>query len=79
MWACDMLSQCDSTIKRALGPTATNGHLISQMWSPPLWRKTSVKSMTLRQSGKSSLTSWPDVKLNPQTNNLVYSNIMFIC
>ena len=29
MWACDMLSQCGSTIKRALSPTATNGHLIS--------------------------------------------------
>ena len=29
MWACDMLSQSGSTIKRALSPTATNGHLIS--------------------------------------------------
>ena len=29
--------------------------------------KTSVKSLTLRQSGKSSLNSWPDVKLIPQT------------
>ena len=29
MWAYDMLSQCGSTIKRALGPTATNRHLIS--------------------------------------------------
>ena len=29
MWAYDMLSQCGSTIKQALGPIATNRHLIS--------------------------------------------------
>ena len=29
MWAYDMLSQLGSTIKRPLGPTATNRHLIS--------------------------------------------------
>ena len=38
------------------------------MRSPPLRRKTSAKSLTLRQSGKSSLMSWPDAKLTPQPN-----------
>ena len=38
------------------------------MRSPPLWRKTSCEKHDLVQSGKSSLKSWPDVKLIPQTN-----------
>ena len=38
------------------------------MRSPPLRRKTFCEKHDLVQSGKSSLTSWPDVKLIPQTN-----------
>ena len=38
------------------------------MRSPPLRRKTTYEKHDLVQSGKSSLTSWPDVKLIPQTN-----------
>ena len=38
------------------------------MHSPPLRRKTTCEKHDLVQSGKSSLTSWPDVKLIPQTN-----------
>ena len=34
MWAYDMLSHKHSTIKRSLGPTATNGHLIWKIRSP---------------------------------------------
>ena len=34
----------------------------------PCGVKQSAKSMTLRQSGKSSMMSWPDVKLLPQTH-----------
>ena len=36
--------------------------------SPPLRRKTTCEKHDLVQSGKSSLKSWPDVKLIPQTN-----------
>ena len=53
----------------ALGPTATNRHLISEMRSLPLRRKTTCEKHDLVQSGKNSLKSWPDVKLIPQTNN----------
>ena len=38
------------------------------MRSPPLRRETTCEKHDLVQSGKSSLTSWPDVKLIPQTN-----------
>ena len=38
------------------------------MRSPPLRRKTTCEKHDLVQSGKSSLMSWPDVKLIPQTN-----------
>ena len=33
-----------------------------------LWLKTTCENHDLVQSGKSSLKSWPDVKLIPQTN-----------
>ena len=59
MWASDMLSQWGSTIKRALSLTATNRHK-------------SAKSITLRQCGKSSVMSWRNVKLIPQTNKTVW-------
>ena len=38
------------------------------MRSLPLRRKTTCEKHDLVQSGKSSLKSWPDVKLIPQTN-----------
>ena len=38
------------------------------MRSPPLRRETTCEKHDLVQSGKSSLKSWPDVKLIPQTN-----------
>ena len=41
------------------------------MRSPPLGRKTTCEKHDLVQSGKSSLTSWPDVKLIPQTNKQI--------
>ena len=45
------------------------------MRSPPLRRKTTCEKHDLVQSGKSSLTSWPDVKLIPQTNfDFLYTN-----
>ena len=40
------------------------------MRSPSLRRKTTCEKHDLVQSGKSSLTSWPDIKLIPQTNKL---------
>ena len=44
------------------------------MRSPPLRHKTTCEKHDLVQSGKSSLMSWPDVKLIPQTNNLIISS-----
>ena len=38
------------------------------MRSPPLRRETTCEKHDLVQSGKSSLMTWPDVKLIPQTN-----------
>ena len=45
------------------------------MRSPPLWRETTCEKHDLVQSGKSSLTSWPDVKLIPQTNKQAHSAV----
>ena len=41
------------------------------MRSPPLRRKTTCKKHDLVQSGNSSLKSWLDVKLIPQTNKQI--------
>ena len=49
------------------------------MRSPPLWRKTTCKRHDLVQSGKSSMMSWPDVKLIPQTNNPTCSSKSASC
>ena len=50
-------------MNRTLSPAATNRHLISDTVTTP-----APKSMTMSQSGKSSLMSCPDLKIIPQTN-----------
>ena len=47
-------------MKRTLSPAATNRHLISDTVTTP-----ATKSMTMSQSGKSSLMSCPYLKLIP--------------
>ena len=49
------------------------------MQSPPLRRKTTCKKHDLVQSGKSSLKSWPDVKLIPQTNKPPFRWVVNCC
>ena len=53
-------------MKRTLSLAATNRHLISDTVTTP-----AAKSMTMRQSGKSSLMSCPDLKLILQTNKKI--------
>ena len=48
------------------------------MRSPPLRRKRTCEKHDLVQSGKSSMMSWPDVKLIPQTNKATLGQIFFI-
>ena len=47
MCAYGMLSQRDSTIKRAWSPNATNMHLISYMRSLSMWCKTTFEKYDL--------------------------------
>ena len=49
------------------------------MRSPPLRRKTTCEKRDLVQSGTSSLTSWPDVKLIPQTNKQTLKGEVIVC
>ena len=49
------------------------------MRSLPLRHKTTCEKHDLVQSGKSSLTSWPDVKLIPQTNKQTLYRPHFPC
>ena len=49
------------------------------MWSPPLRRETTCEKHDLVQSGKSSMMSWPDVKLIPQTNKLCQFVCPYVC
>ena len=53
-------------MKTTLNPAATNRHLISDTVTTP-----TPKSMTMSQSGKSSLMSCPDLKLISQTNKII--------
>ena len=50
-------------MKWALGPTATNRHLISSTRALPLKYKTMCEKHDLMQSGKSSMTSWRKIDL----------------
>ena len=70
MWAYNMLPQQGSAIKRALSPSATNRYLVTSLrcGHRPCGVIQSTNDITIRQSGKSSLMSWPDVKLIPQAN-----------
>ena len=51
-------------MKRTLSPAATNRHLISDTVTTP-----AAKSMTMSQSGKSSLMSCPQTNKNKSREN----------
>ena len=57
----------------SLVPLLQIGTLSHRCGQRPCGVKQSAKSMTLRQSRKSSIMSWPVVELIPQTNNQVNS------
>ena len=67
MWAYDMTVR--QHYKQGIVPQiGTSSHRCGHC---PCGMKQLVKSMILRQSGKSSLMSWSDFKLIPKTNKLL--------